>query len=92
MSKTLEPTSQPDLFGVSGDAQIVRPAVPSPELLKVAQRLPKNLHLGTSSLSFPGWAGIVYAEQYRVAVLARYGLRAYARHPLLNALNIVNID
>lgn len=66
----------------------MRPAVPSPEIVQVAKRLPKNLHMGTSSLSFPGWAGIVYAEQYRVAVLARHGLRAYAQHPLLNALNV----
>jgi len=66
----------------------VRPAVPSPEILQVARRLPKNLHMGTSSLSFPGWAGIVYAEHYRVPVLARYGLRAYAQHPILNALNV----
>jgi uncharacterized protein YecE (DUF72 family) len=79
-----------DLFGgPPGGAQVVvRPAVPDPRLLEVARRLPKNLHLGTSSLSFPGWEGIVYAEQYRVAVLARHGLRAYAQHPLLNALNI----
>jgi uncharacterized protein YecE (DUF72 family) len=81
--------SQPDLFGgAPADALVVRPVPPDPELLKVAQRVPKNLHLGTSSLSFPGWAGIVYAEQYGVAVLARHGLRAYAQHPLLNALNI----
>ncbi len=67
--------SQPDLFGgPPPDAPLVRPAVPSPELLQVARRLPKNLHLGTSSLSFPGWAGIVYAQQYRVAELARHGL------------------
>jgi uncharacterized protein YecE (DUF72 family) len=89
MSTTLDPKKQPDMFGgPAADAQVVRPAVPSPELLGVAKRLPKNLHLGTSSLSFPGWAGIVYAEQYRVAVLARHGLRAYAQHPLLNALNV----
>jgi len=62
--------------------------VPSPEVVRVAKRLPKNLHMGTSSLSFPGWAGIVYAEKYRVSVLARHGLRAYAQHPLLNALNV----
>jgi uncharacterized protein YecE (DUF72 family) len=74
--------------GPPPDAQIVRPAVPSPEVLRVAKRLPKNLHMGTSSLSFPGWAGIVYAEQYKVSVLARHGLRAYAQHPLLNALNV----
>jgi len=66
----------------------VRPAVPSPEIVQVAKRLPKNLHMGTSSLSFPGWAGIVYAQQYRVPLLARYGLRAYAQHPILNALNV----
>jgi uncharacterized protein YecE (DUF72 family) len=89
MSTTLDPKKQPDMFGgPAADAQVVRPAVPSPELLGVAKRLSKNLHLGTSSLSFPGWAGIVYAEQYRVAVLARHGLRAYAQHPLLNALNV----
>jgi uncharacterized protein YecE (DUF72 family) len=89
MSTTLDPKGTADLFGgTAANAQIVRPAVPAPQLLQVAQRLPKNLHLGTSSLSFPGWAGIVYAEQYKVAVLARHGLRAYAQHPLLNALNI----
>jgi uncharacterized protein YecE (DUF72 family) len=89
MRTTLGSQETPDVFGgPAPDAQIVRPAVPAPELLRVASRLPKNLHLGTSSLSFPGWAGIVYAEQYRVAVLARHGLRAYAQHPLLNALNI----
>jgi len=94
MSKTLDPKEPPpreqkDLFGgPPAGMQVVRPAVPEPRLLEVARRLPKNLHLGTSSLSFPGWEGIVYAEQYRVAVLARHGLRAYAQHPLLNALNI----
>lgn len=82
-------TTQPDMFGGAlRDALVVRPAVPAPELLQVAKRVPKNLHLGTSSLSFPGWAGIVYAEQYKVAQLVRHGLRAYAQHPLLNALNI----
>jgi uncharacterized protein YecE (DUF72 family) len=81
--------NQKDLFGgVPVGELVVRPATPAAELLQVAQRVPKNLHLGTSSLSFPGWAGIVYAEQYSVSALARYGLRAYARHPLLNALNI----
>jgi uncharacterized protein YecE (DUF72 family) len=74
--------------GVPADVQAVRPATPSPELKQLARRVPKNVHLGTSSLSFPGWAGIVYAEQYRVALLARHGLRAYAQHPLLIALNI----
>jgi uncharacterized protein YecE (DUF72 family) len=89
MSTPLDPKKQPDMFGgPPADVQIVRPAVPSPELLRLGKQMPKNLHFGTSSLSFPGWAGIVYAEQYRVATLARHGLRAYAQHPLLNALNV----
>jgi len=88
MSSPLEPNNQPDMFGGPALEQIVRAATPPAELLQIAQRVPRNLHLGTSSLSFPGWAGIVYAEQYKVAVLARQGLRAYAEHPLLNALNI----
>jgi uncharacterized protein YecE (DUF72 family) len=82
---------QPDLFGgPPADVQVVRPVVPSPELLRLAQRVPKNLHLGTSSLSFPGWAGVVYDGQHSAAVLARSGLRAYSQHPLLRALNVDN--
>ena len=66
----------------------MRPAVPAESLVRVAARLPKSLHFGTSSWSFPGWVGFVYAQLYSAAVLARYGLPAYARHPLLNAVNL----
>ena len=46
MSTALDLKGQADLFGgPPPDAQIVRPAVPAPQLLQVAQRLPKNLHL-----------------------------------------------
>jgi len=81
---------QPDLFGgpPPAEALIVRPAVPSEELVRVAHRVPKNLHFGTSSWSFPGWVGIVYAQLYSAAVLARYGLAAYSQHPLLGAVNL----
>jgi uncharacterized protein YecE (DUF72 family) len=56
--------------------------------VRVAQRLPKNVHFGTSSWSFPGWVGIVYAQLYGVSLLARHGLSAFARHPLLRAVNL----
>src|SRR6201996_2979505 len=86
---SMAPPDQRDLFGgVPADPLVVRPAPPDPELVSLSTRVPTNLHLGTSSLSFPGWAGIVYAEQYSVSALVKHGLRAYARHPLLNALNI----
>jgi uncharacterized protein YecE (DUF72 family) len=68
--------------------ELVRAAAPAEQVLQVAQRLPKNLHMGTSSWSFPGWAGIVYAQLHDVSTLARHGLPAYARHPLLNAVNL----
>jgi uncharacterized protein YecE (DUF72 family) len=85
----MEQPAQHDLFGgPPPDVQLVRAAVPSEEFVRVAQRLPKNLHFGTSSWSFPGWVGIVYAQLYGVSLLARHGLSAYARHPLLRAVNL----
>ena len=93
---------QPDLFGppqpvdtpppgvpsLAARSPLVRPAVPSEEVVRIARRVPKNLHFGTSSWSFPGWVGTVYAQLYGVPQLARYGLAAYARHPLLTAVNL----
>jgi len=80
---------QPDLFGpLPAAPEIVRAAAPDEQVVQVAARLPKNLHFGTSSWSFPGWVGIVYAQLYSASILARYGLPAYSRHPLLNAVNL----
>ncbi len=53
-----------------------------------AERLPRALRLGTSSWSFPGWAGVVYDRTVSETVLARHGLAAYARHPLLRTVGI----
>ncbi|MGK4004816.1 DUF72 domain-containing protein [Sorangium sp. So ce1036] len=55
---------------------------------RVAARLPKGLHLGTSSWSFPGWQGLVYAGRHGTEELARNGLAEYARHPLLTTVGI----
>ena len=41
---------------------------------------------GTSSWSFPGWAGIVYDSKVSQTTLARHGLAAYARHPLFRTV------
>ncbi len=66
----------------------VRPAPVPAELGEAAARLPPTVRLGTSSWSFPGWAGIVYDRPHTEARLARHGLAAYARHPLLTAAGI----
>jgi uncharacterized protein YecE (DUF72 family) len=84
----MEQPAQHDLFGPPPDAEVVRAAVPDEQVVQLARRLPRNLHFGTSSWSFPGWVGIVYAQLYSASVLARYGLAAYAQHPLLNAVNL----
>jgi uncharacterized protein YecE (DUF72 family) len=64
------------------------PAAVSPDDAATARRLSKHVLLGTSSWSFPGWAGIVYDRETDESTLARGGLRAYAQHPLLRAAGV----
>ena len=60
----------------------------SPELLTLGQALPAALHLGTSSWSFPGWNGLIYDGEFRAPQLARDGLAAYSKHPLMRTVSI----
>lgn len=64
------------------------PAAVPPHLMDVASRLPRGVRLGTSSWSFPGWAGLVYDRAASPSTLAREGLAAYARHPLLRTVGV----
>ena len=82
-----EGKSQLDLFGASA-APGVEPASISPAVMDVAGRLPGTIRMGTSSWSFPGWAGLVWTGRHPAEVLSRDGLPAYARHPLLRAAGI----
>ncbi|MFM0284433.1 DUF72 domain-containing protein [Paraburkholderia sediminicola] len=63
-------------------------APPSSELLALAAELPPQVHLGTSTWSFPGWSGIVYGDDYSNSKLSREGLTAYGAHPLLKTVSI----
>ena len=65
------------------------PAAVSAELRALAGALSPRLRLGTSSWSFPGWAGTVWAHPLGAELLAREGLPAYAAHPMLR---IVSVD
>ena len=58
------------------------------EAAEIAARLPANVRFGTSTWSFPDWAGIVYSRRASVTDLAREGLAEYARHPLLTTVGI----
>ena len=65
-------------------------AVPA-ALTQLAAQLgypPGAIHLGTSSWSFPGWAGLVYDKPASESALSKQGLAAYSAHPLLRTVSI----
>ena len=82
-------TSQLSLFG---DADAVDPAGVTDDVRRLDRSLPAAIHLGTSSWSFPGWTGLVFAPRNgkpaTEQVLARHGLPAYAAHPLLRTVSL----
>lgn len=73
---------------VPGRTSRIGPARLNGEVAALAAELPDGIHLGTSSWAFPGWTGIVYDRPAPGSLLAREGLTAYARHPLLRAVGI----
>jgi|688.fasta_scaffold183288_2 uncharacterized protein YecE (DUF72 family) len=87
---------QTDLFGAPSTEATPRkprrPAVaavaPADADVALAAALPRELHLGTSTWSFAGWQGLVYDGAHEESKLAREGLAAYARHPLLRAVGV----
>jgi uncharacterized protein YecE (DUF72 family) len=95
-------TSQLDLFGEpvvtgpgsaaasprAGRTAALGPAPFAPGLVELGRALPPALYLGTSSWSFPGWAGLVYDRSADPSRLSRDGLVAYGRHPVLHAVGI----
>ncbi|HZI65583.1 MAG TPA: DUF72 domain-containing protein [Thermoanaerobaculia bacterium] len=89
-----EEAPQLDLFG-GALADVRRPSEEAERLERehaearaIAARLPPNVRFGTSSWSFPDWAGIVYSRVAKETELAREGLREYASHPLLTTVGI----
>lgn len=81
--------SQLSLFA---DSDGVDPAAIDDHVRALGGRLPARIRLGTSSWSFPGWTGLVYAphgnKPATEQALARYGLAAYAAHPLLRTVSL----
>ncbi|MCU4119923.1 DUF72 domain-containing protein [Variovorax sp. N23] len=67
-----------------GGAIAAQPVAPA--LQAMADALPRHVRLGTSTWSYPGWAGIVWDGTYAESRLAKDGLTAYARHPLLRTV------
>lgn len=78
---------QPELFN-RGPAAPVDAAAPPDEVVAMGAALPAGIRLGTSSWTFPGWAGLVYDREASPGVLATHGLAAYARHPLMGCVGV----
>ncbi len=77
---------QVGLFGTAAPVITAYPAAGS--IQRLADRLPKTTRLGTSSWTFPGWAGRLYRGKPSADALAKHGLPAYAQHPLLRTVGV----
>ena len=66
----------------------VSPQPAAPADIALAQALPPQIRLGTSSWSYPGWDGLVWDGQYSDSMLARHGLAAYSAHPLFRTVSV----
>jgi uncharacterized protein YecE (DUF72 family) len=73
---------------IKKSSKTIEPVVPNTELIALAKTLPPRVRLGTSSWNYPGWAGLVWDGEYPETNLSRYGLTAYAKHPLFRTVSI----
>ncbi|MGK0263571.1 MAG: hypothetical protein ACI8UD_002223 [Planctomycetota bacterium] len=89
--------SQGGLFGPLDDEQLAKPKAPMATVepcaiaggvAELGAALPKQLRMGTSSWMFPGWRGLVYADDAPQKLLSRQGLDAYSKHPLLSSVGV----
>lgn len=86
--------SQGGLFGSLDNEQLAKPeATVAPcavaaGIAELGAAMPKQLRMGTSSWMFPGWRGIVYADDAPQKLLSRLGLGAYSKHPLLGSVGV----
>jgi uncharacterized protein YecE (DUF72 family) len=69
-------------------ATAVSPSEISSEERDLYRLLSSHIRLGTSSWHFPGWRGLMWNDTYLPGDLSRYGLPAYATHPLLRAVGL----
>lgn len=63
-------------------------AIVTPRDRELARALPSFVRLGTSSWTFPGWGGVLYAGKPTQEQLVEHGLAAYASHPLFRTVGI----
>ncbi len=58
------------------------------QLEELARRLPGGIRFGSSSWTYPGWCGLIYASRYPVSGATAAMLAEYARWPLFGTVGI----
>ncbi len=86
MQDALFPDAAPPL--AKAPAARVRPQPIDEEQAALAAALSPLAHLGSSSWTYPGWAGLVWDKSYSDSLLSKHGLAAYSQQPLLRAVSI----
>lgn len=61
---------------------------PAQHVAALADALPPSIRFGTSSWTYPGWTGLVYAEPYPATGASARMLGEYARWPLFRTVGI----
>jgi uncharacterized protein YecE (DUF72 family) len=78
-----------DQVGLFGTASpVVTACEADPSIKKLAAQISPSTRLGTSSWTFPGWAGRLYRGRPSADALAKHGLPAYTKHPLLRTVGV----
>lgn len=85
MPRSRTPTGQLPLFT---SAAALTSALDLSAAHALASRVPPHVRFGTSSWTFPGWAGIVYPGEPTERELVDRGLAAYATYPLFRTVGI----
>ncbi len=57
-------------------------------LRALRERIPANVHFGTSTWTYPGWSGLVYHRSYPKSGAAARMLEEYSRFPLFTTVGI----
>lgn len=78
--------AQPTLFELP--PRVIEPAPVDPALSALSARLSPQLRMGTMSWSFPGWRGVVYAQDADPKLLSEAGLTAYGKQPCLRTVEV----
>jgi uncharacterized protein YecE (DUF72 family) len=82
-------SEQLELGGVAGEGPVPASPLPDRETLAAWRaRIPSQIHFGTSTWTYPGWAGLVYSRVWPEHGATSRMLAEYARFPLFTTVGI----